>query len=104
MKIQNWEQFNESLNEAKSQHRIVFEMTGSPKEFMPVSLGSQRTKATFAEALAKHGYVHGRLNKDCDLLVAESKDLWTIKMKKAEEYGCDVTTYAALIKKYKLFK
>ena len=98
--IHNWEQFNEAL----SNRRIVFEMTGSPRDDMQMLPRGKRTKAVFAEELGKHGYIHGRLNKDCDLLIAEAKDLDTIKMQKAEQYGCSVTTYAALIKKHKLFK
>lgn len=93
----------ESMNESKD-GKIVFEMTGSPKDDMQMLPAKERTKAVFAEALGKHGYVHGRLNKDCDLLVTNSPESASLKMQKADDYDCKVVTYASLIRKYKLFK
>ncbi len=97
--LKNWVQFNESKS-----GKIIYEMTGSPKDSMTMLPPKDRTKAVFAAELAKHGYVQGRLNKDCDLLVAQTMDTYTLKMKKAEEYGCKVTTYKSLIKKHKMFR
>jgi len=98
MKIKNWIQFNESKSE-----KIVYEMTGSPRDAMQMLPPKQRTKTIFAKELSDHGYVQGRLNKDCDLLITNSMDTETNKMKKAAEYGCDITTYDALINKYNMF-
>lgn len=97
--LQNWQQFNETKG-----GKIVYEMTGSPRDAMSMLAPKERTKAVFAAELAKHGYVKGRLNKDCDLLIATSMDTYTTKMKKAEDYGCKVTTYKSLIKKHKMFR
>jgi len=97
--LKNWDQFNESKS-----GKITYEMTGSPKNDMTFLPPKERTKSVFAAELAKYGYVQGRLNKDCDLLVAQTMDIYTEKMKKAEEYGCKVTTYKSLIKKHKMFR
>lgn len=99
-KIQNWTQFNEGKSDD-----IIFEMTGSPRDFMQMLPPKERTKDVFATELAKYGYKRGRLNKDCDLLVCESKEIFSNKMKKAiDDFGCDIVTYKSLINKYKMFK
>ncbi|NPV12752.1 MAG: hypothetical protein HPY57_13275 [Ignavibacteria bacterium] len=84
--------------------KIIYEMTGSPRSAMQMMPPKERTKAVFDEALSKHGYIWGKLNKNCDLLVAESLDKMSAKMKKAQDLGIKITTYDALIKKHKLFQ
>lgn len=90
--------------EPKSGKRTYFEMTGSPRSAMTMMPPKERTKDVFATELEKHGFKRSRLNKQCDMLIATDLDVWTNKMKKAEEMGIEVTTYAKLIKQYKLFK
>jgi len=89
---------------AKSGKNIVFEMTGSPRSAMQMLPPKERTKAVFSEELAKHGYVWGRLGKNCDLLVSGDLKEESVKMRKAKDLGIDITTYDSLIKKHKLFK
>jgi len=90
--------------EPKSGKRVYFEMTGSPRSAMAMLPPKERTKDVFATELEKHGFKRSSLNKQCDMLIAQDLDIWTNKMKKAEEMGVEVTTYAKLIKEYKLFK
>ena len=90
--------------EPKSGKRIYFEMTGSPRSAMTMLPPKERTKDVFATELEKYGFKRSTLNKQCDILIATDLDVWTNKMKKAEDMGIEVTTYAKLIKQYKLFK
>jgi len=92
------------IKESKKSGKIIMEMTGSPRldlQFLPPK---ERTKSKFALALSEHGYVQGRLNKDCDVLITNEPNADTNKMKLAHKHGIKIVTYASLIEKYKLFK
>lgn len=65
-----------------------FEMTNSP-----VSAGF-KTKNEFIEFVESHGYEPAKLNKDCNLLITESLDVNSDKMKKAKQLGIPIKTYS----------
>ncbi|MDP6526580.1 MAG: hypothetical protein QGH15_20395 [Kiritimatiellia bacterium] len=80
---------------------IHYEMTGSPKT------AGFKTKAELIEHLAGHGYVKDDLSgegygkvpdKVCDLLLTDSYDSPSSKMKKAEKLGIRILTYEDLLK------
>ena len=99
-KIMNFKDF---VNESKN-HKIIYQMTGSPKMDLQFLEPKERTKSSFAAELADYGYVQGRMNKDCDLLITNDPTATTNKMKMAEKYNVKVVTYADMIKKHNLFK
>lgn len=71
---------------------IVFEMTGS-------SEGSgYKTKEEFADFVARHGYVHGKI-KNASMLVTDSYASKTSKMTDAAKKGLTIITYEDLINK-----
>ena len=94
---------NESIKEAKDNGTIIFEMTGSPRSAMMDMDPKLRTKAEFYKRLKPHGYLHGRLNENCDMLVTNDLSSSSAKMEKAKDLDIKIVTYAQLIKKYKLF-
>jgi NAD-dependent DNA ligase len=57
---------------------IKYEMTGNP----PSWIGK---KKDFSLAIEAHGYVHHRLNKDCDMLITSDIESTTGKMKKVKD-------------------
>lgn len=91
------------IKESKKQGKIIFEMTGSPRMDLQFFPAKERTKSKFALALSEHGYVQGRLNRDCDILITNEPNSNTNKMKKAFDYEIEIVTYADLIKKLNLF-
>jgi hypothetical protein len=99
-KIMNFKDF---VNESKN-NKIIYQMTGSPKMDLQFLDPKDRTKSSFAAELADHGYVQGRMNKDCDLLITNDPSASSNKMKMAAKYNIKVVTYAEMIKKYNLFK
>ena len=65
---------------------IKFEMTGKTDPFY-------KTKQEFVNAVFDHGYVHHKLNKDCNLLVTNDISSTTGKMAKAIKLGIETKTY-----------
>ena len=98
-KIMNFKDF---VNESKN-NKIIYQMTGSPKMDLQFLDPKDRTKSSFAAELADHGYVQGRMNKDCDLLITNDPSASSNKMKMAAKYNIKVVTYSEMIKKYNLF-
>ena len=98
--------FNDFLiKESKKDGKTIMVMTGSPKlDMTMVEPSKDRTKTKFAVALSEHGYVQGRMNKDCDVLITNEKNSDTNKMNYARKNNIKIVTYAELIKKYNLFK
>ena len=93
------------INESKKEGKTIMVMTGSPKlDMFMVEPANKRTKTTFALALSEFGYVQGRMNKDCDVLITDDDNSETNKMEYAHKNGIKIVTYASLIEKYKLFK
>ena len=93
------------INESKKEGKTIMVMTGSPKiDMFMVEPANKRTKTTFALALSEFGYVQGRMNKDCDVLITDDDNSETNKMEYAHKNGIKIVTYASLIKKYQLFK
>ena len=72
----------------------IFEMTGSPKEH------GFKVKADFLNLAKSKGYLHGKLNKDCNFLLTDSMSSSSSKMKKAEKLGVEVITYSDFVEKY----
>jgi HEAT repeat protein len=81
--------------------KIHYEMTGSPKR------AGFKSKAELTEYLAEHGYVRDDLagegygqspDKVCDLLLTNSYDSSSSKMKKAKKRGIRILTFQDLIK------
>jgi NAD-dependent DNA ligase len=67
----------------------VVEFTGSPKPFF-------KTKADFLTAIQDYGFTHGTMSKKdnkVDILVCDSPDSGTSKLKLAAELGVEVMTY-----------
>jgi len=91
------------IKESKKSGKIIFEMTGSPRNDLQFLPPKERTKSKFALELSNHGYVQGRLNKDCDVLITNEPNSDTNKMRKAHDLGIKIVTYVSLIEKYKLF-
>lgn len=65
---------------------IKFEMTGDSKPHFS-------KKREFADAVLQHGYIHHKLNKDCDILVTNDLKSTTGKMAKAIKLGIEIKTY-----------
>jgi len=65
---------------------ILFEMTGTPTP----PFGKKRD---FVDAVHDYGYVHHKLNKDCNLLVTHDITSTTGKMAKAIKLGIETKTY-----------
>lgn len=72
---------------------IKFEMTGSPKDF------GFKTKSEFLDLIQSKGYVHSKLNKDCQLLITDSEYSSSSKMKKAKSLGIEILTYDQIIER-----
>ena len=76
----------------------IIEMTGSPK---PVA----KTKEVFLAMLAQYGFTQNKMSKKnniVDILVTDSKESKTTKMKLAEELGIEIMTYEELAELYSL--
>jgi len=84
-KIQLFEDFGNNYS---------FEMSGSPFPHF-------KTKAEFVTAMQKCGYYHTTLNKKTNMLICSTKDLGTLKFKKAQKYGIPIYTYAQAKKEMK---
>ena len=77
----------------------VIEMTGSPKS------AGFKTKASFLEKLAPHGYTQDKMrkkNNPVDVLVTNDPDSSTNKMVLAKELGVDIMTYEDLTDLFEL--
>lgn len=74
---------------------IIYEMTGSPKE------AGYAKKEDFVAFAKSHGYFHGKLNKDCNLLVTDSMSSSSSKMNQAIKLQIEIMTYDDLINKLK---
>ncbi len=70
----------------------IFEMTGKPT--------THKIKADFVKELLDRGFIHGKLNKDCDFLITDSLNSKSSKMKKAEKLGVKILTYDDFLKNY----
>lgn len=80
------------INESRS--KGFFELTGSPKEH------GFKIKGDFIKLAALNGYIHTKLNKNCNFLLTDSYNSVSSKIKKAEKLGCKILTYSDFIKKY----
>ena len=72
-------------------------MTGSPKE-----LGF-KTKQEFLDLLAPYGFVKGEMkakNNTVNILVTDSKESTSAKMKTAAKLGVEIMTYDELAELY----
>jgi len=65
---------------------IKFEMTGDTKPYF-------KQKRDFADSVFDHGYIHHKLNKECDILITNDLESNTGKMKKARQLGKEIKTY-----------
>lgn len=72
----------------------IFELTGSPKEH------GFKVKADFLKLASDNGYLHGKLNIDCNFLLTDSMSSTSSKMKKAEKLGVEIITYSDFVIKY----
>lgn len=86
-------QIEETKHEIVSKDAIIYEMTGSPKD------AGFNKKEDFVSFLSKHNYSHGKLNKDCNLLITDSMSSNSSKMSTAKKLGVEIITYDALIEK-----
>ena len=73
--------------------KVTYEMSGHP----PKNLWE--FKADFEYDMQKWGYLHTRLNKKTDMLIATSDDLNTLKCQKAKKDGIPIYTYEEAFKK-----
>ena len=72
----------------------TIEMTGSPKEH------GFKIKNDFIDLAASKGYLHGKLNKDCNFLLTDSMTSSSSKMAKASKLGVEIITYSDFTEKY----
>jgi DNA ligase (NAD+) len=70
---------------------ILFEMTGSPKEF------GFKTKDEFTSKLKSAGWVHHGLDKDAKYLITDDINSSSSKMTKAKKLGIEIITYSDAI-------
>ena len=92
------------INESKKEGKTIMVMTGTPKyDMLNIEPAKKRTKTTFALALSEFGYVQGRMNKDCDVLITNDLKSQSNKMEYAHKNDIEIVSYASLVKKYKLF-
>lgn len=76
----------EALKDVKG----YYELTGSPSKF------GFKTKAVFNDHAKKLGYMHAKLNKDCNYLITDNLNSNSSKMKKAKKLGVEIITYDQL--------
>jgi DNA ligase (NAD+) len=74
---------------------ILFEMTGSPKDF------GFKTKNEFLDKVKSHGWVHHKLDKDCKVLITDDPNSSSSKMSKAKKLGIEILTYDQVIERLK---
>ena len=72
----------------------IFELTGSPKEH------GFKVKADFLKLASDNGYLHGKLNVDCDFLLTDSMSSSSSKMTKANKLGVEIITYSDFVNQY----
>jgi DNA ligase (NAD+) len=70
---------------------ILFEMTGSPKEF------GFKTKDEFLAKVKAAGWVHHGLDKEAKYLVTDDLSSTSSKMTKAKKLGVEIITYSDVI-------
>jgi len=71
----------------------IFEMTGSPKPHF-------EKKDIFVEIMKQFGWEHGKMTKRnnvCNILVCETTDSGSAKLKLASELGVEVMTYEEIV-------
>ncbi|MDP6526642.1 MAG: hypothetical protein QGH15_20740 [Kiritimatiellia bacterium] len=92
---------NRMTTDDDSPGNLHYEMTGSPRE------AGFKTKAELIKHLAGHGYVKDDLSSEgygkvpdkvCDLLLTNSYDSPSSKMKKAKKMGIRILTFQDLLK------
>jgi DNA ligase (NAD+) len=76
-----------------SKDSILFEMTGSPKEY------GFKTKEEFVKKVAEQGYVHTSLSDKCKFLITDDLYSTSSKMAKAKKLGVEIITYTDLLKR-----
>ncbi len=69
-----------------------YEMTGKPS--------THKVKAEFVKEAKEKGYIHDKLNKNCNFLITDSLGSSSSKMKKAEKLGIEIVTYDDFMDKY----
>ena len=78
--------------------KVTYEMSGPPPKHL------WRYKSDFINDMEDWGYKHTTLTKNTDMLIVESKDLDTLKTRKAKKYNIPIYTYEeAYNKKEKLY-
>ena len=71
-----------------------YEATGSPKEHgFPV-------KSDFDKLASDKGYIHSKLDKNCNFLLTDSMSSTSSKMAKAKKLGVEIITYSDFAEKY----
>lgn len=76
---------------------IKIEMTGKTDPFY-------KSKQEFLNVIADYGYVHHKLNKECDILVTNDLNSTTGKMAKASKMGVETKTYEQILQDLGLIK
>jgi DNA ligase (NAD+) len=74
-----------------SKDSILFEMTGSPKEF------GFKTKEEFLKTVNSAGWIQSGLDKTCKYLVTDDISSPSSKMAKAKKLGIEIITYSQVI-------
>ena len=69
-----------------------YEMTGKPS--------THKIKAEFVKEVENKGYVHGKLNKDCNFLITDSLNASSSKMNKAKKLSVEIITYDDFMNNY----
>lgn len=92
--IRRLESYGVKVNYPKEENTsgVTVEFTGSPKPFF-------KTKEEFLSTIAKYGFKHGAI-KDAKILVTDSYESTSSKMKTAAKKGIEVITYEDFVKKY----
>ena len=70
---------------------IICEFTGSPKPF------GFKTKEEFLEKIKSHGFVHGKLDKNCKYLITDDINSTSSKMSSAKKLGVEIKTYEDIL-------
>ena len=69
-------------------------MSGSPKEH------GFKVKKDFLDLVYSEGYIHSKLDKNCDFLLTDNMNSSSSKIKKAKKLGIEIITYSDFVTKY----